>query len=265
MSLTSRKIILLILGALFIGVLLVIGGWFGYTSTSLSTTNSSSTVPVSTGQTQDPQRTALSGGRVIVDGYSHGFTYKPDPSYPGASLNAHLFFKSSSGEMIQVPDTIWFKIYATSAFAETGKHGGESLESFDMPVNPWDKNIIYLSTSEPLDQSYSRITNRIYSYDLKTAELKQIYSETVENNSPLNTHMARIVRTVGIDGSKVIVLYDTPGNSPGPCTDIWSDYKDQMGYLELADISAGLKSYAVPPYKVAEGQREVQKCLDSLN
>ncbi len=203
---------------------------------------------------------SLPGGKVIVNGYRYEFSYKPDPSYPGATLNEHLFFVSPTGKRVQVPDNVWFKIHAASAFAETGISRGQNLESFDMPIHPLNQDIIFLSTTESLDDTYSRGINRIYSYNLQTLELLELYSETVEKNAPQDAQAARIIRTVGIDGSKIIVLFDSPGNSPGPCTNIWFAYKDQMNYLELADVQGGLKPYNVPSSKMEEAQADVEKC-----
>jgi 3-mercaptopyruvate sulfurtransferase SseA len=96
--------------------------------------------------------------------------------------------------------------------------------------------------------------------------LKEVYSEVAEGNSQMGTGSpnARILRTIGIDGSKLIVLYDDPDNSPGPCTRIWYHYKDLMGYLELADVQSGLRSYAVPTYKIAEDRLDADKCMNEL-
>jgi hypothetical protein len=193
---------------------------------------------------------------IIVNGYRYEFSYKPDPSHPGAILNNHLIFVSSSGEKLEVPDDVWFKIYAGSAYAETGKRDGEDLTSFDMPVDPQNKDMIYLSTAEPLDKAYSRVKNRIYSYNLTTATLHEIYSEIMEAPSSW-----KIFRTVGIEGLKIILLRDNPDNSPGPCTDIWLGYKDQMEYLDINDPQAGLKNYIVPAYKIEEGRSYAERCL----
>jgi len=206
--------------------------------------------------------TPLAGGKVITDGYNYEFAYKQEPA--GNVTNDHLVFVSPSGEKTVIPDSIWFQIYAGSAFGKTGKRGGQSLTSFDMPIHPLDKDIVFLSTDEPLNETYSRIANRIYSYNLQTSELKEIYYETAENNSPMGGNFARIFRTVGIDGSKIIVLYDDPDNSPGPCTKIWYHYKDRMGYLELSDVSGGLKSYTVPSYKAEKDRIDADKCLNEL-
>ena len=233
-------------------------------STASTTDNASNKTSIGATQiarSQNLLSTALAGGRVLENGYHKYFTTKPDPSYPGATLNAHMIFVSSSGEKTQVPDNVWFQIDAGTAFAETGKRGGQNITSFDIPVHPFDQDTIFLSTAEPLEQAYSRITNRIHSYNLKTSELEEVYSETVGG---LANPTARIFRTVGIDGSRVIILRDNPDNSPGPCSSIWSDHKDNMEYLELANIQDGLRVYIVPSYKVEEGQLYAEKCLNDF-
>lgn len=134
-----------------------------------------------------------------------------------------------------------------------------------MPINPFDNNIIFLSTSEILDQDPSvlvrEMANRIYSYNLQTSELTPLYYEVAHNNSPFSEDQARMLRIVGREGTKVIILYDAPGNSPGPCTDIWSEYADHMGYLDFRKPEAGLRSYSVPAAKIEEGKRWSEQCL----
>ncbi len=257
-----------------VGIVIVVGviGYFvvGRQASPLPLTPSTTPTPtpIST-QTPTPTpaeqssnllTTPLAGGTLIINGYKYEFAYKQGPV--GNVLNDHLVFVSASGDKTVVPDNVWFQIYAGSAFEKTGKRDGQNLTSFDMPVHPVDNDVIFLSTSESLNEGYSRIKNRIYSYNLKTSELKEIYSEVAENNSPMGSHSARIFRTVGIDGSKVIVLYDDPDNSPGPCTRIWYHYKDRMGYLELADVQGGLKTYSVPVYKVEEDRVDADQCLN---
>ncbi|MFA5954454.1 MAG: hypothetical protein WC817_02895 [Patescibacteria group bacterium] len=232
------------------------------TSNTVFTPTPVSTPTPTTGESSNLLTAPLAGGEVNTSGYRYEFAHKQDP--PGNTLNDHLVFVSPSGEKTVVPDSIWFQIYAATAFDKTEKQGGQNLTSFYMPVHPTNKDIIFLSTEEPLVETFSRITNRIYSYNLKTSELKEVYSETVENNSPMNPHSARILRTVGTDGSKVLVLYDDYENSPGPCTKIWYHYKDRVAYLELADVQGGLKSYTVPSYKVEEGRVDSDKCLQEL-
>jgi hypothetical protein len=208
--------------------------------------------------------TPLAGGELIINGYGYEFAHIQGPT--GNVLNDHLVFVSGSGDQTVVPDSVWFQIDAGSAVAKTGNPAGQDLTSFDMPVHPLNSDNIFLSTSEALDETFTQSRNRIYSYNLKTSELKEVYSEVAEGNSQMGTGSpnARILRTIGIDGSKLIVLYDDPDNSPGPCTRIWYHYKDLMGYLELADVQSGLRSYAVPTYKIEEDRLDADKCMNEL-
>jgi len=259
-----------------IGIVIVVGvvGFFVWNQQASSpeptpAISSPTPIPTPTPTSQPPAKQSsnlltmpLAGGKVITDGYNYEFAYRQEPA--GNVTNDHLVFVSPTGEKTVIPDSIWFQIYAGSAFGKTGKRGGQNLTSFDMPIHPSDKNIIFLSTDEPLNETYSRIANRIYSYNLQTSELKEIYYEIAENNSPMGGNFARIFRTVGIDGSKIIVLYDDTNNSPGLCTRIWYHYKDRMGYFELADVQSGLKAYIVPTYKADEDRIDADKCLNEL-
>lgn len=127
----------------------------------------------------------------------------------------------------------------------------ERIESFYAPEHPTNKDIIYFSTSTGSSDVSS--TNRIYSYNWKTDALEKIYEE----------HEQRLLRTMGMEGSKLIVMYDGIDNSPGPCFSVWGDWEN-FGYLELANINAGLTPYRVPQYKVEEGKAEQKKCEQEL-
>ncbi|MBU1132207.1 hypothetical protein KKC32_03100 [Patescibacteria group bacterium] len=127
----------------------------------------------------------------------------------------------------------------------------EQIESFFAPENPANKDVVFISTSiAPTQYSEGvKILNKIYSYNIKTGELTQIYEE----NEP------RLLRTMGMDGSKLILMYDAIENSPGPCFSIWADWKN-FGYLEIANISAGLNPYTVPDYQIATAKAEQKQC-----
>lgn len=251
--------------------ILTVGGYFVFVKKSGTVAQNPTPTPTQTSTSLPARQSSnllaapLAGGRVNAEGYTYQIAYKQGPN--GSSLNDHLVFVSPSGKKTTIPDSIWFQIDSGSAFSKTGKRGGQTLTSFVMPIHPQEKNIIFLSTDEFLNETYSSIANRIYSYNLQTSELKEIYHEIAESNSPRDSifsNFARIFRTVGIDGSKIIVLYDHPDNSPGPCSGIWDGPKDSMGYLELADVRGGLKSYTVPSYKVEEERIGTDKCLHEL-
>ncbi|MGB3922097.1 MAG: hypothetical protein WBL19_02360 [Minisyncoccia bacterium] len=135
--------------------------------------------------------------------------------------------------------------------------------------NPLDTNSVFISSSDFGDNSEnirnSSCINKLFSYNLKTGELVEFYSETSKNNSPMAPEFnCRILRIVGTQGSKLITLIDDPENSPGPCTSIWSDYRERFLYIDLADINSGLKKFVVPKYKIDTGEQQVRQCLESF-
>ncbi|MEK7085457.1 MAG: hypothetical protein AAB953_00390 [Patescibacteria group bacterium] len=126
------------------------------------------------------------------------------------------------------------------------------IEGFFAPVSPTDKDTVFFSTQMQDATSsglYDKMLNRILSYNIKTGEAKELYKE--EEN--------RVLRTIGIDGNKVIVMYDLIDNSPGPCFSVWADWKD-FGYLDITKPEAGLSAYNMPDYKITEGQEAQKKC-----
>ncbi|PJA89559.1 MAG: hypothetical protein CO137_03650 [Candidatus Magasanikbacteria bacterium CG_4_9_14_3_um_filter_32_9] len=132
----------------------------------------------------------------------------------------------------------------------------ESITSVYTPENPTNSDIVFISTSGATVGEWPEIksTNKIYSYNLKTGELVKLYEE-LEN---------RILRTMGMDGSKLVLMYDKIDNSPGPCFSIWKDW-ESFGYLELADIAGGLKTYTVPAYQVEIDKIEQDKCIAEMS
>jgi hypothetical protein len=128
---------------------------------------------------------------------------------------------------------------------------GEVVKSFYMPKSPSDKDMIFVSTSGDTTGEWPdtiKITNKIYSYNIQTSELSKLYEE----------HENRLLRTMGIEGTKLIVMYDGIDNSPGPCFSIWADW-DDFGYLDTENPNK-LRSYTVPAYQVQKGKDEQEEC-----
>lgn len=142
---------------------------------------------------------------------------------------------------------------------ETYKIGDNQwIAGFFAPVDPADKDTVYFST-QMLDATGvdvlpdGKVLNRILSYNLKTGATKELYKE--ERNG--------ILRTIGIDGNKVIVMYDGVDNSPGPCFSVWANWKD-FGYIDITKPEAGLNSYTIPDYKIKEAQDAAKECEEEL-
>lgn len=206
----------------------------------------------------------LPNGRVNDTGYRPDYTYTLFPS--GGRKSQQLVLISPGGTKVNVPASVAILVDGpTRYFTKIKNSQGQDIKSFDMPIHPKNKNLLFFSTSEPLDPNWLKVRNRIYIYNLKNFELVEIYNEDSQKNSPVKGDgKGRILRTIGLDGSKVILLYDGPDNSPGICTRIWYHYRDRMGYLELSDIAGGLKPYTVPPYKIEEDRIDADKCLQEL-
>jgi len=145
-------------------------------------------------------------------------------------------------------------VFAKKALAKFYENE-EIIQGFYFPKSPVNDNVIFLSTSVDAYDLKTPHYNKIYSYNMKTGELTEIYQEKVKND--------RLLRTMGIEGSKLILMVDMIDNSPGPCFSIWAHWEN-FEYLELSDVNVGLKSYQVPVYKVNEGRQESEKCEEQM-
>ena len=146
-------------------------------------------------------------GKEIVDsGYEYNYIFKD-----GAPISNSPVIISPNGQEATSSKLILSKIAKS-----------ETITSLIMPINPHDSKIIFFSTAAGPG------INRIYVVNLNTAELTKIYEEESQDNSPMKTRgstFPRILRTVGLDGSKLIIMSDDPDNSPGMCTSIWYHYQ----------------------------------------
>jgi hypothetical protein len=156
-------------------------------------------------------------------------------------------------------------IFNASVQNELNKNN-QTISSFDVPIDPKNTDRFFFSTYQD-DEQAQRLINRIYSLDLKSNELKEIYKE---ENSPEEFKSGLIFRTVGRDGSKIIVMYDGVDNSPGPCanywiSDSWVPGKPRFAYLDSRDIKKGLQKYTVPKSKITSSEQEAKQCEKDLN
>lgn len=154
-------------------------------------------------------------------------------------------FNTPDHGQIQMRKKALAKIYAKD----------EDISSFSVPVSATNNNVTFLSTTK-VDTSSGTLQsmkslNRIYQYNVKTGAIKLIYSEKA----------ARLLRTVGMEGNKLILLYDGIDNSPGPCYSYWYNTLTSFGYLDITKPKDGLKPYTVPQYQKDAGRAEVEKCF----
>jgi len=129
------------------------------------------------------------------------------------------------------------------------------VESVSLPKSPFDPDIIYVSISAGINGEGPDVTsvNKIYSYNTKTAELLKLYEE----------EEPQILRTAGMDGTKLILMYDGIDNSPGPRFSVWVDW-DYFGYLDINNLNDQLNSYTVPAYQIKKGKDEQKKCENEM-
>ncbi len=204
-----------------------------------------------------------------TNGYTHEFLYKNDET--GLVVGQQLIFVSPEGTTSTIPLPIATKISIGARIYATGTYAanmGEDITSFDMPLSPDEKNVIYFSTFEPL-QPYTAtgeinndiIVNRIYVYNVVANTLKEIYKEQNTSSAPEG---AKMWRTVGIDGTKIIILYDHMGNSPGPCWRVFYNDVGNLAYIDIENLSAGLQSYTVGQDRIDADKAESEDCETEL-
>ncbi|QQR84026.1 hypothetical protein IPJ72_02415 [Candidatus Peregrinibacteria bacterium] len=138
--------------------------------------------------------------------------------------------------------------------SEVAAKTNEMVESFYTPKSPTDNNVVFVSTSGEAKGEWPnlKITNKIYAYNVQTGELSKLYEE----------HENRLLRTMGIEGSKLILMYDGTDNSPGPCFSIWADWND-FGYLDVENPGT-LNPYTIPEYQVQKGKEEQVACQKEM-
>lgn len=184
---------------------------------------------------------------------------EPAEAQQTAELKLQTENKIESGYSLDDPREIIFVSAGgeTKTMADSAKKqlsdNDEKITSFDIPVDPDDSNIVFISTSTSWSGK-DPYTNRIYKYDLDSGELKELVAKDFSMVT-----LGVLWRTIGREGSKVIVMNDGIDNSPGPCFSIWAGW-DSFSYLDIRNVSEGLKPYTVPQYKIDEDMQDQQKC-----
>lgn len=204
-----------------------------------------------------PQQTATVAGELDSSGYV--IEYVRDENDNPRSL----VLVSATGDRIPVRDEVAVKIDNVIRHAKKMSITGENLES---PVYPTKDGIVYLATNEDLfafdaeSETVRRtVINRIYA--LREGVLSDaIYKEESVSGAPLDPESGRALWTMGMDGTKLVLFFQTPMNSPGPCVSPWYHYADSFGYLDLRDIAGGIRPYAVPAEKIAEEKAKAEEC-----
>ncbi len=159
----------------------------------------------------------------------------------GAVSNGELVFTSPEYESFLVSENI-------SAFLK-GISGYYDITG--VIPDPQNSNSVIISTTD-----YDNHIFTFYTYNLITGDLNQFYRTQDINLSQ------SYVSAVGIQGSKLILSALPEGIGGGPCLNNWIDWSDDYYYIELSDVSQGIKHFTIPAYKLREEQEEVDQCME---
>lgn len=201
------------------------------------TTTSQATVGTALG-------TVTSTGTIIDHGYR--VTNEPGATPQAPSV---VTFTSPNGKRISLPPEI-------ERFLNDYTHN-RHLTSLDIPIDPTTPSLIYLSTSAPLNKDFTSMDNRLFRFSLLTQELSEIYGEKTQN--------ATLLRTVGREGSFLIVARDSVNASPGVCATLWYEFRDKLWAFDLEHPEQGLLHYVPPTDKIAEALKTEQACLNAIH
>ena len=129
---------------------------------------------------------------------------------------------------------------------------GSHITSMHTPAHPINTGVVFFSTAENRTGDWENntvmSTNKIFSYN-NTGDLTLLHEE----------RKGRLLRTMGIDGSKLVVVFDGIDNSPGPCFSHWVS-GHSFGYFDLSDLDRGLQAYTIPEYQKEVGRSEIKQC-----
>jgi DNA-directed RNA polymerase subunit L len=183
---------------------------------------------------------ASSSGSIIDRGYTA--TYEPDAT---PSKTNNLLFISPNGKQLKLPTTVATFLNDSSS----NRH----LTSLDIPVDEKNPNSLYLTTNQPLDTNFNTLENHIYRYDILKQELESIYEEKTTNSTML--------RTIGRDGTLVLLIRENINTVPKPCDSVWYNFAHTMLAFDTAHPNIGLQYYTVPIKKQQESYHLIENCL----
>ncbi|MBU0546034.1 hypothetical protein KKA13_02150 [Patescibacteria group bacterium] len=142
------------------------------------------------------------------------------------------------------------KIILSRKATETLSKNKETVSNFFAPKDLMNKDIIYVSSFIPT--STKQFMNYAYSYNVKSGELKKVYSKLAN----------LILKTLGITEKGVVFAAVKTNGSLGQCYSIWAGHDDSLYYyLDTSGAKPELKSFALPKDKIDQGRQEEADCL----
>jgi hypothetical protein len=136
----------------------------------------------------------------------------------------------------------------------------ETISNIDVPFDPKNPDILFLSTYKE-DTGSVKFTSKIYSFNIKTNELKELYKMEDKPKQPEN---GTILKILGREDSKIIVVADGVDNSSGPCFNFWASYSssnsEHFKYFDWNAQEKVLQNYTVPQEKIDSGKKQEAAC-----
>ncbi len=180
--------------------------------------------------TQEP----VTVNQKLEQGYSFDFQGTPQEN---------VYFRSNEG-----------KITMDEKSAKFLFEKKETITSINVPTDAKDQNTVYLSTTTASDTN-TKYTNHIYSYNLKTQTLEELYKN--DNTTWRGQDYLTVMKTIGREGSKILIIRDGLYYKPEVCESIWTYNKD-ITYLDITNPKQGLFTYE-PPKEVLDKAAITQK------
>lgn len=132
----------------------------------------------------------------------------------------------------------------------TAPEAGTAVSNVSVPVNPKNKDIVYLSTMNITGKNVP--TSLVYEFNLKTNKSKLLFSEK---------NPKRKLRIVGIDGTNIILV--EANSAISGCSSLWTG-KYKFFTFDGQKPSKSLKAYTVSSGLKKLGESEEQACKPSF-
>jgi hypothetical protein len=227
---------------LFVIIAAVIGGglfyYVNYYQKPAPEPAVTTTPPTTT--TPGEQKTGIMSAAVVTDAISEAGFVIDD------KLAKYTFASTTGG------DTVTLSAEALATIK------GQEITSYLMPISPANKDAFIFTTIEEATSVGAGLKNHVYQFNPKTNKLTEVFWEKVTSRDGKDVY-----RSVGVSGSKLLIIAVDPDYETATCHNVWYDFARDMKALELSDIGAGLQPYMVPDPKTAEAKTAIEQCLQA--
>jgi hypothetical protein len=225
---------------LYAGLLLSLCLAVGVGCKNTTSFNESTTMPTE-------NRTSLGTSKVVESGYFLDKRFLNEQGDLSKKYEYVLFSSANSSVFTKLNDRI----------KDVLDKQNLSFTNSDSPVDPHNAKLIYISGFQQ-DALAQKLVNKIYSLNLETNELQELFSR---QDTPEEHKIGLTLRIIGREESKIIVKSDNINNPPGDCDTDWTDSQANFSYLDINEVSKGLQNYTVPKELIDQAEKEKQECL----